>query len=159
MGQEIERKFLVKNNNFRGLAEKVFDIKQGYLSSVPERNVRVRINGESGTITIKGIGNETGVKRFEWEKKIPVEEAQALFDICEPGKIEKKRYMVKQGDHLFEVDEFKGENEGLVIAEIELVSEEEEFVKPSWLGEEVTGQIKFYNSELLRNPYKNWKNS
>ena len=159
MGQEIERKFLVKNNNLRGLAEKVFDIKQGYLSSVPERNVRVRINGESGTITIKGIGNETGVKRFEWEKKIAVEEAQALFDICEPGKIEKKRYMVKQGDHLFEVDEFKGENEGLVIAEIELVSEEEEFVKPSWLGEEVTGQIKFYNSELLRNPYKNWKNS
>ncbi|MGB5393925.1 MAG: CYTH domain-containing protein [Lutimonas sp.] len=157
MGQEIERKFLVKNTDFKSLAEKVTEIRQGYLSSVPERNVRIRINGDLGTITVKGIGNETGVMRYEWEKEIPIEEAKALLEICEPGKIEKERYLVKQGDHLFEVDEFKGENEGLIIAEIELDSEEEEFVKPDWLGKEVTGLIKYYNSELLRNPYKNWK--
>ena len=157
MGQEIERKFLVKNNHFKNLAEEVTEIRQGYLSSVPERNVRIRINGDLGTITVKGIGNETGVMRYEWEKEIAIEEAQALLDICEPGKIQKKRYLVKQGDHLFEVDEFKGENEGLIIAEIELNSEEEEFVKPDWLGTEVTGLIKYYNSALLRNPYKNWK--
>lgn len=157
MGQEIERKFLVKNTDFKSLAEKVTEIRQGYLSSVPERNVRIRINGDLGTITVKGIGNQTGVMRYEWEKEIPIEEAKALLEICEPGKIEKERYLVKQGDHLFEVDEFKGENEGLIIAEIELDSEEEEFVKPDWLGKEVTGLIKYYNSELLRNPYKNWK--
>lgn len=157
MGQEIERKFLVKNTDFKSLAEKVTEISQGYLSSVPERNVRIRINGDLGTITVKGIGNQTGVMRYEWEKEIPIEEAKALLEICEPGKIEKERYLVKQGDHLFEVDEFKGENEGLIIAEIELDSEEEEFVKPDWLGKEVTGLIKYYNSELLRNPYKNWK--
>lgn len=157
MGQEIERKFLVKNNDFKRLAEEVTEIRQGYLSSVPERNVRIRINGDLGTITVKGIGNETGVMRYEWEKEIGIEEAKALLEICEPGKIEKKRYLVNQGDHLFEVDEFKGENEGLIIAEIELDSEEEEFVKPDWLGKEVTGLIQYYNSELLRNPYKNWK--
>ncbi|MFD1315662.1 CYTH domain-containing protein [Namhaeicola litoreus] len=157
MGQEIERKFLVKNDSYKNHAEEMVEIRQGYLSSVPERNVRIRINGNKGIITVKGLGNETGVTRFEWEKEISVEEAKALLDICEPGKIEKKRYIVKYGEHVYEVDEFLNENLGLVIAELELSSEDESFEKPDWVDKEVTGEVKYYNSELLRNPYKNWK--
>ena len=132
-------------------------ITQGYLSSVPERTVRVRVKGDKGFITIKGIGNASGASRFEWEKEIPVEDVKALLEICEPGVIDKTRYLVKVGTHTFEVDEFYGDNEGLTVAEVELSDENEAFDKPSWLGEEVTGDAKYYNSMLMKNPYKNWK--
>lgn len=156
MAQEIERKFLVAGD-FKAEATKATRIIQGYLSSVPERTVRVRVKGEKGFITIKGIGNQSGASRFEWEKEIPTTEAEQLLAICEPGVIDKTRYLVKSGEHTFEVDEFCGDNEGLTVAEVELSSEEEAFQKPAWLGEEVTGDVKYYNSMLMKNPYKNWK--
>lgn len=155
MAQEIERKFLVKGE-FKPLASKATRITQGYLSSVPERTVRVRIKGDKGFITIKGIGNNSGASRFEWEKEIPVNEVNDLLKICEPGVIDKTRFLVKVGQHTFEVDEFYGDNEGLTVAEVELGSESEEFIKPEWLGDEVTGDAKYYNSMLMKNPYKNW---
>ncbi len=156
MAQEIERKFLVVGD-FKASACKATRITQGYLSSVPERTGRVRVKGEKGFITIKGIGSESGASRFEWEKEIPVGEVQELLKICEPGVIDKTRYLVKAGEHTFEVDEFYGDNEGLTVAEVELSSENEAFDKPAWLGEEVTGDVKYYNSMLMKNPYKNWK--
>ncbi len=156
MGQEIERKFLVKGA-FKSRAFKATRIIQGYLSSVPERTVRVRVKGEKGYITIKGIGNRSGASRFEWEKEIPVEEVKELLELCEPGIIDKTRYLVKAGEYTFEVDEFYGENEGLTMAEIELPDENVAFEHPAWLGEEVTGDSRYYNSMLMKNPYKNWK--
>ena len=156
MAQEIERKFLVKGD-FKSEVFKSTRITQGYLSSVPERTVRVRVKGDKGFITIKGIGNETGASRYEWEKEIPVEDVHELLKICEPGVIDKTRYLVKNGDYTFEVDEFYGDNDGLTVAEIELPSEDAAFNKPAWLGEEVTGDVRFYNSMLMKNPYKNWK--
>ncbi len=157
MAQEIERKFLVKGD-FKSLVVKETRITQGYLSSVPERTVRVRIKGDKGFMTIKGIGNESGASRYEWEREISVEDTKALLAICEPGVIDKTRFIVKaDGDLVFEVDEFYGENEGLTVAEIELPSEDTEFSKPAWLGEEVTGQVKYYNSMLMKNPYKDWE--
>jgi adenylate cyclase len=155
MAQEIERKFLV-SGEFKSMAVKETRITQGYLSSVPERTVRVRIKGEKGFITIKGIGSASGASRYEWEKEIPVSEIEELLKICEPGVIDKTRFLVKAGPHTYEVDEFYGENEGLVVAEIELSSEEEAFEKPEWLGEEVTGDVKYYNSMLMKNPFKKW---
>lgn len=145
------------NGDFKSDAFKATRITQGYLSSVPERTVRVRVKGDKGFITIKGIGNASGASRFEWEKEIPVEDVKALLEICEPGVIDKTRYLVKAGTHTFEVDEFYGDNEGLTVAEVELSDENEAFDKPSWLGEEVTGDAKYYNSMLMKNPYKNWK--
>ncbi|MBO7578445.1 MAG: CYTH domain-containing protein [Prevotella sp.] len=156
MAQEIERKFLVKGD-FKSEAFKSTRITQGYLSSVPERTVRVRVKGDKGFITIKGIGNESGASRFEWEKEIPVDEVRDLLKICEPGVIDKTRYLVKNGDLTFEVDEFYGDNDGLTVAEIELPDEDTQFNRPAWLGEEVTGDVRFYNSMLMKNPYKNWK--
>lgn len=156
MAQEIERKFLVKGD-FKSEAFKSTRITQGYLSSVPERTVRVRVKGNKGFITIKGIGNESGASRFEWEKEIPVDEVRDLLKICEPGVIDKTRYLVKNGDLTFEVDEFYGDNDGLTVAEIELPDEDTQFNRPAWLGEEVTGDVRFYNSMLMKNPYKNWK--
>jgi adenylate cyclase len=153
--QEIERKFLVAGE-YRHLATKSTRITQGYLSSVPERTVRVRIKGDKGFITIKGIGNDSGASRFEWEKEIPVTEVQELLKICEPGVIDKTRYLVLTRNHTFEIDEFYGDNEGLTIAEVELSSENETFEKPTFLGEEVTGDVKYYNSMLMKNPYKMW---
>lgn len=155
MAQEIERKFLVKGD-FKGEAFKATRITQGYLSSVPERTVRVRTKGDKGFITIKGIGNKSGASRFEWEKEISVEDVKALLELCEPGIIDKTRYLIKAGEYTYEVDEFYGDNEGLIMAEIELPDENVEFVRPSWLGEEVTGDKRFYNSMLMKNPYKNW---
>ncbi len=159
MAQEIERKFLVKDDSFKKQAFKSTRIVQGYLSSVPERTVRVRIKGDKGYLTVKGIGNESGASRFEWEIEIPKQDAENLLKICEPGVIDKTRYLVKAGQHTFEVDEFYGDNEGLVIAEVELESEDQAFEKPDWLGEEVTGDPRYYNSMLMKNPYKNWKNN
>ena len=142
---------------FKESAKKATRITQGYLSSVPERTVRVRVKGEKGYITVKGIGNDSGASRFEWEKEIPVEDVRDLLKICESGVIDKTRYLVDCDGHTFEVDEFYGDNEGLVVAEVELSDENEAFTRPSWLGEEVTGDKKYYNSMLMKNPYKNWK--
>lgn len=155
MSQEIERKFLVKGD-FKNDAFKETRIIQGYLSSVPERTVRVRVKGDKGFLTIKGIGDESGASRFEWEKEIPADEANDLLKICEPGVIDKTRYLVKAGQHTFEVDEFYGDNDGLTVAEVELDSVDQKFEKPDWLGEEVTGDARYFNSMLMKNPYKNW---
>jgi len=155
MAQEIERKFLV-TGDYKSVAAKHTRITQGYLSSVPERTVRVRVKGDKGFITVKGIGSASGASRYEWEKEITVTEANELMAICEPGVIDKTRFLVAQGKHTFEVDEFYGDNEGLVVAEIELSSEDESFEKPSWLGQEVTGDSRYFNSMLMKNPFKNW---
>ena len=155
MGLEIERKFLIKGD-FKQYAHKQEVIVQGYLSSVPERTVRIRIKGEKAYLTIKGVGNASGLSRYEWEKEIPVEEVNELLKICEPGVIDKTRYHVVAGPHTYEVDEFYGENQGLTVAEVELSSEEEDFAKPDWLGEEVTGDVKYYNSMLMKNPFTKW---
>jgi adenylate cyclase len=154
---EIERKFLVKSEDFKKEAFTQNRIAQGYLSSVPGRTVRVRIKGDMGFLTIKGASNESGLSRFEWEKEIPVDEATALLKLCEKGVIDKTRFEVKMGQHIFEVDEFYGENEGLIVAEIELKSETENFESPNWLGKEVTNDNRYYNSCLSKNPYKNWR--
>ena len=154
--KEIERKFLVLNDSFKKDAFKKEKIIQGFLSSVPERTVRVRLTDLKGFLTVKGLGNATGTTRFEWEKEISDREAQALLKLCEPGVIEKTRYYVKESDHLFEIDLFESDNAGLVIAEIELQSEDESFVKPVWLGQEVTGDVKYYNASLIKNPYRQW---
>ncbi len=156
MAQEIERKFLVKNEDFKKESFKDTKIVQGFLSTVPERTVRIRIKGDKGFITVKGIGNESGASRFEWEREISVEDAKNLLKISEPGVIDKTRFNIKAGRHTFEVDEFYGENNGLIVAEVELVSEDEDYIKPAWLGEEVTGQVKYFNSMLMKNPYKDW---
>jgi adenylate cyclase len=153
---EIERKFLVTSFEFKNEAFAKKSIMQGYISSNPERTVRIRINGKDGFITIKGKGNKSGMTRFEWEKMISLEEATALLKLCEDGAIEKIRYDVKVGNHVYEVDEFFGKNEGLVIAEIELESEDEVFEKPSWLGKEVTNDVKYYNAYLSNNPFTKW---
>ena len=157
MAQEIERKFLVKSDAFKKEAFKETRITQGYLSSVPERTVRIRIKGSSGFITIKGIRNDSGASRFEWEKEIDAKEVMELMKIAEPGVIDKTRYQVKKGNHVFEVDEFYGDNQGLVVAEIELQNENDAFEKPEWLGQEVTGDTKYFNSMLMKNPFKNWR--
>lgn len=154
--QEIERKFLVKGD-YKKFVSKETKIVQGFLCTVPERTVRVRIKGDQGFLTIKGIGNESGASRYEFEKEISVNDAKDLMKICEPGVIDKTRFIVvAKNDLVFEVDEFYGENEGLTVAEIELPTEETTFEKPEWLGEEVTGDVRFYNSMLMKNPYKNW---
>ena len=154
--QEIERKFRVKGD-YKKYVSKQTKIVQGFLSTVPERTVRVRIKGDKGFLTVKGIGNKSGASRFEWEKEISIQDAKDLMAICEPGVIDKTRSIVKaDGDLVYEVDEFYGENEGLTVAEIELPSEDFEFTKPEWLGEEVTGEVKYYNSMLMKNPYKSW---
>nr|WP_252730120.1 CYTH domain-containing protein [Zobellia uliginosa] len=131
-------------------------IVQGFLNTDKERTVRVRIKGESGFLTVKGKSNDAGTIRFEWEKEISVPDAEELLLICEPGIIDKVRYNVPLGNHMYEVDEFHGDNEGLIVAEVELESENQSLEKPSWLGEEVTGEVKYYNSQLSKHPFKNW---
>ena len=156
MAQEIERKYLVKSEDFKALASRSVRIIQGYLSSVPERTVRVRIKGDKGFLTIKGIGNESGASRYEWENEIPVPEAEELLKICEPGVIDKTRYLVDYANHIFEVDEFYQSNQGLIVAEVELTDEAETVSKPEWLGEEVTGDARYYNSMLMKQPFTTW---
>jgi adenylate cyclase len=159
MAVEIERKFLVKNDGFKKESVKEIRITQRYLSFIPERTVRVRIKGDKGFITIKGIGGNSGASRFEWEKEISVKDAIELFKICEQGIIDKTRYNVKSDKHTFEVDEFCGDNAGLIVAEVELSAEDEKFEKPDWLGNEVTGDIRYFNSMLIKHPYSKWKTS
>lgn len=158
MAQEIERKFLVKGDSYKTEAYAAVRITQGYLCSMPERTVRVRVKGDRGFITVKGIGSASGASRFEWEKGIPVEDARALLKLAEPGVIDKTRHLVKADDgiHTWEVDEFHADNEGLTMAEVELTDENEAFARPDWLGEEVTGDARYYNSALSRCPYKDW---
>ncbi|MDT0538548.1 CYTH domain-containing protein [Croceitalea sp. P059] len=153
---EIERKFLVVSDAYKKDATSETRIVQGFLNTAPERTVRVRIKGNKGYLTIKGKGNESGTTRFEWEKEISFNDATNLIDLCEPGILEKIRFEVPAGEHLFEIDEFLGENEGLVVAEVELQNEDERFDKPDWLGDEVTGQIKYYNSQLTKKSFINW---
>ena len=155
--QEIERKFLITSESFKSEAHKRTRIVQGYLNSHHERTVRVRIQGDIGFVTIKGKPNKSGLTRFEWEKQIPLADAEELLKLCEPGIIEKTRYEISVGEHTFEVDDFMGENAGLVVAEIELESEGEPFQKPDWLGSEVTGDAKYYNANLAKNPFLNWE--
>jgi CYTH domain-containing protein len=154
---EIERKFLVLSDDYKKEAFSQKRIVQGYLSSVPERTVRVRIKGEQGFLTIKGKSNDAGTSRMEWEKEITVVDAEQLLSLCEKGAIDKVRYEIKAGPHTFEVDEFFGDNAGLVIAEIELADENDAFEKPQWLGSEVTGDERYYNAYLSNNPYTLWK--
>lgn len=156
MAQEIERKFLVRGE-FKSQAFQAERIIQGYLSSQPERTVRVRIRGDRGFLTIKGKSSENGVSRYEWEKEIPLAEARELMSLTEPGRIDKTRYLVRKGEHIFEVDEFYGENEGLILAEIELKDENEVFEKPEWLGTEVTGDLRYYNAMLTGHPFTTWQ--
>jgi|TARA_B110000305_G_scaffold184791_1_gene205441 CYTH domain-containing protein len=153
---EIERKFLVTSSGYRKQASRKSIIVQGYLSSNPERTVRVRLRDQTGYITIKGKSNESGLSRFEWEKEVSKSDAEALLELCEETVISKTRFEVRIADHLFEVDEFDGPNKGLVIAEVELRSENEVFSKPDWLGREVTGSKKYYNSSLSQHPFCDW---
>ena len=154
---EIERKFLVKDGRYKELAFASSRIRQGYICSGHGRTVRVRIRDAHGYLTIKGPSTNGGLSRYEFEKEITLDEAEHLMSLCEPGLIDKTRYLVKSGAHTFEVDEFYGENEGLVIAEVELGSEDEPYEKPDFIGEEVTGDKRYYNSHLRVNPYSLWK--
>ncbi|MDU8884775.1 CYTH domain-containing protein [Yeosuana sp. MJ-SS3] len=154
---EIERKFLVLSEAFKEEAFKKTTIIQGFLNTHPERTVRVRIHGNKGFLTVKGISSEEGLSRFEWETEISLKEARSLLNLCEKGLIEKTRFEVKAGNHIFEIDEFLKDNQGLIIAEVELNTEDEKFSKPEWLGKEVTGEIKYYNSQLGINPYNTWE--
>ena len=153
---EIERKFLVVSLDYKKVATSKKRIVQGFLNTHPDRTVRVRIIGDLGYLTIKGKSNKTGTTRFEWEEELAMQEAEALLALCEEGVIDKARYYVPFGKHLFEVDEFYGNNEGLIVAEIELIDEMENFERPSWLGKEVTGNIKYYNSSLSKEPFNSW---
>ena len=154
---EIERKFLVISDAFKDQAQQKFRIIQGFLNRDPERTVRVRLKDDKGMLTVKGLSSNDGLSRFEWEKEISKNDAKALLEFCEKGVIDKLRHEVKVDNHVFEVDEFFGDNEGLVIAEVELQSEDESFSKPDWLGEEVTGNIKYYNSQLSKQPFNTWE--
>ncbi len=147
MPTEIERKFLVKGD-YKKSSHTSYSIKQGYISRVPERTVRIRIRNKQGFITIKGKSNKSGLSRYEFEKEITIEEAESLLAICEEGVIEKTRYLIEFEGNTFEVDEFHGKKEGLVLAEIELENECQEFKKPLWLSTEVTGNKKYYNSYI-----------
>lgn len=155
MGYEIERKFLV-GGDFKSHAHFHYVMKQGYLSLSGTSVVRVRINGEKGYITVKSKAGENGITRREWEYEIPLRDAEEMLLLCDEGVIEKTRYLVTVGRHTFEVDEFEGDNKGLLIAELELESEDEPYEKPDWLGGEVTGDVRYYNSYLSIHPYREW---
>lgn len=154
---EIERKFLV-TGEFKSGAYARKRITQGYISSAPGRTVRVRISDDKGYLTIKGATDESGTTRYEWECELPLGEARELMELCEPGVIDKTRYYIKSGAHTFEVDEFYGPNQGLVIAEVELSHADEPFLKPGFVGEEVTGDRRYYNSQLKKHPFSSWNN-
>jgi len=155
MALEIERKFLVMEGAWRNEKGKTY--RQGYLNSAKERNVRVRTIEERGYLTVKGVSR--GAVRVEYEYEIPVADAEAMLeDLCEKPLIEKKRYRIGYKGLIWEVDEFFGENTGLIMAEVELESENQEFVKPEWIAGEVTGDPRYFNANLIHYPYKNWRN-
>lgn len=160
-GQEIERKFLVhkRGEAYKKEAFSASRIRQGYISSGGRCTVRVRVRGEKGYLTIKGPSADGGLSRYEFEKEISLSEAEELFKLCEPGVIDKTRYLVRSGRHTFEVDEFYGENQGLVMAEVELSSETEPFEKPDFIAQEVTGDRRFYNSHMRQMPFSRWKDT
>jgi len=157
MSIEIERKFLVSSTEFKTEYYKKTFIKQGFLNSNKYRVVRVRVVDNIGYITVKGKSYDSGTSRFEWEKELPKSEAEQLLLLCETEPIEKIRYLVKNENHIIEIDEFLGDNKGLYIAEIELNTKDENFKSPQWLGKEVTGKKKYYNAKLSKHPYKTWK--
>ena len=159
MPQEIERKFLVINDSYKRLATSSSHITQGYIYSGKGRTVRVRIRGDKGYLTIKGPSDKASLSRYEWEIEIDLHDAEDLMKLCEPGIIDKVRYLVPSGKHSFEVDEFFGENEGLIMAEVELSSEDEPFEKPTFIGKEVTGDRRYYNAHLREYPYSKWNKS
>lgn len=156
MNIEIERKFLVRGNDYKAFSADKKYIKQGFLNSDKHRVVRVRIIDDTAFLTVKGITNASGTTRFEWEKEILVKEAEQLILLCEPSIIEKYRYYHQMGKHTFEIDEFLGDNLGLIIAEVEISEENEQFEKPPYLEREVTGDEKYYNSNLSKHPFKFW---
>lgn len=155
MATEIERKFIVKGDFSKDVCNSQ-RIVQGYICSQPGRTVRIRIRGEKGFLTIKGPSDDKGLSRYEFEQEIPLPDAEQLLTLCEPGVIDKVRHLVRAGKHTWEVDVFHGANEGLVMAEIELASEDEPFEKPDWIGEEVSGDRRYYNSMLTKEPYSQW---
>ena len=156
MAQEIERKFLVLDDSFKHEAFSKSHIQQGYLCSERGRTVRVRIRDERAYLTIKGPSENGGLSRYEFEYEIPLEDARQMMQFCEPGIIDNTRWLVKSGKHTFEVDEFFGDNEGLVVAEVELAHEEEPYEKPHFIGKEVTGDRRYYNSCLCVKPFNKW---
>ena len=156
MALEIERKFLVLDDSYKHEAFSKSHIQQGYICSERGRTVRIRIRNERAYITIKGPSLNGGLSRYEFEQEIPLDDARKLLTLCDPGIIDKTRWLVKAGNHTFEVDEFAGDNEGLTVAEVELASEDEAFEKPAFIGQEVTGDRRYYNSQLRRNPYCRW---
>ncbi len=153
---EIERKYLVKSDRFRKLASRKRHIIQGFLCTDPERTVRVRVVDDLAFLTIKGITSDSGLSRFEWEHRLPLTDGHDLLALCKKPLMEKFRYEIPVGSHLFEVDEFLGANLGLLLAEVELSREDEAVPVPDWIGEEVTGQNKYYNSQLSINPFTTW---
>lgn len=153
---EIERKFLVINQDFINQSYENYSIKQGFISNDPERVVRIRIAKNKGFLTIKGKNN--GIERLEWEKEITVEEANLLITLCKQPILEKTRYLVNYQSFIYEIDVFEGENQGLIVAELELENANQSYEKPSWLGKEVSEDRRYYNSNLIENPFKNWKN-
>ncbi|MCD8318303.1 MAG: CYTH domain-containing protein [Paraprevotella sp.] len=155
MSFEIERKFLVVGE-FKSKAYASSRIRQGYIMSGGRATVRVRIRDDKGYLTIKGPSDKAGISRYEFETEVALQDAQDLMRLCEPGVVDKTRYLVRAGRHVFEVDEFYGENEGLVMAEVELSDEQEAFEKPDFIGKEVTGDRRYYNSHLRTYPYKLW---
>jgi adenylate cyclase len=155
MPLEIERKFLVKGD-YKKHVVKSLTIKQGYISTVHGITVRVRLKDKKGYLTIKGGTGESGLSRYEWEKEIAFEEADELLRLCDSGIIDKTRHLIPADSFIWEVDEFHGENEGLVMAEIELKSESDVFSVPDWLGNEVTGDLRYYNSYIAKNPFTRW---
>jgi adenylate cyclase len=156
MGIEIERKFLVTSEHFKDEACRRYEIKQGFLNSHKNRTVRIRVLEAEGYLTIKGKSSDNGLSRYEWETRLTKDEAEILLTFCEDSIIEKERYEIKAGDHLFEVDVFHGQNEGLIVAEVELASVTENFERPEWLGKEVTGDIRYYNARLSSKPFMTW---
>ncbi|MFT5846252.1 MAG: CYTH domain-containing protein [Psychroserpens sp.] len=153
---EIERKFLVTSEGFKKQSFKHTRIIQGFLNTNPDRTVRVRLKGDSGYLTVKGKSTNDGLSRFEWENNISKLDAEALLQLCEKGVIDKIRYEINVGEHVFEVDVFSEENDGLIVAEVELNHEDEPFEMPMWLGKEVTGETRYYNSQLSQHPFKTW---
>ena len=157
MALEIERKFLVLDDSYKHEAFSSSHISQGYICSERGRTVRIRIRDNEAFITIKGPSLDGGLSRYEFEQSIPMDDAEKLMTLCDEGIIDKTRWLVKSGDHTFEIDEFHGDNDGLVVAEVELKNVREVPILPHFIGKEVTGDRRYYNSQLRRNPYRVWK--